>query len=455
MRVVHNGIDLSAAAAVRPRSARGARGARASTPRGAWSRRSAASSRRRTTRRSSRRRRGWRRRRATSTSSSSATGALRDRARGAGGAPRPRRAACASSGCATTCPALLAAVDVLALTSRYEGLPNVVIEAMATGAVAVATDVGGCRELIVHGRERAHRAARPAGGGGARGARRPRAGRPAARLRQRGARDRIEGGFTVDAMVRADRGRLRGLAAGERRWRAPPDRMRIAYVIPAWPPVASQPFVVNEMIAVQEAGHERRRAAALCGARRSGSSRDVRTLPAGRRAAAGVGRSGVARSRAGDAAAPPVACGAHAGRSPPWRGDERLGTSAARGGDAEGPGGRGETAAPRRRAPARALRQPDGRLRGDRRRRRRAAVLVHGARLRHLLAGAPPAERHARLEAALMPRGRSPSATMRAISCEPVCRNPSGGGCRPCTSGSRRRSSAPSRRPTPATASSA
>ncbi len=48
-------------------------------------------------------------------------------------------------------PALLGGVDVLALTSLYEGLPNVVIEAMATGAVAVATDVGGCRELIVPG----------------------------------------------------------------------------------------------------------------------------------------------------------------------------------------------------------------------------------------------------------------------------------------------------------------
>ena len=31
--------------------------------------------------------------------------------------------------------------------------------------------------------------------------------------------------------------------------------MRIAYVIPAYPPLTSQPFVVNEMIAVQEAGH--------------------------------------------------------------------------------------------------------------------------------------------------------------------------------------------------------
>lgn len=48
-------------------------------------------------------------------------------------------------------PALLGAVDVLALTSRWEGLPNVVIEAMASGAVAVATDVGGARELVVPG----------------------------------------------------------------------------------------------------------------------------------------------------------------------------------------------------------------------------------------------------------------------------------------------------------------
>jgi glycosyltransferase involved in cell wall biosynthesis len=31
--------------------------------------------------------------------------------------------------------------------------------------------------------------------------------------------------------------------------------MRIAYVIPAYPPLPSQPFVVNEMIAVQDAGH--------------------------------------------------------------------------------------------------------------------------------------------------------------------------------------------------------
>jgi glycosyltransferase involved in cell wall biosynthesis len=45
-------------------------------------------------------------------------------------------------------PGLLRAVDVLALTSTYEGFPNVVVEAMASGAVAVASDVGGCRELV-------------------------------------------------------------------------------------------------------------------------------------------------------------------------------------------------------------------------------------------------------------------------------------------------------------------
>ncbi len=48
-------------------------------------------------------------------------------------------------------PILLGGVDVLALTSLYEGLPNAVIEAMATGAVVVATDVGGCRELVLPG----------------------------------------------------------------------------------------------------------------------------------------------------------------------------------------------------------------------------------------------------------------------------------------------------------------
>ena len=98
-------------------------------------------------------------------------------------------------------PALLAAADGLALTSRWEGLPNVVIEAMATGAVAVATDVGGVRELVVPG-ETGYVV--PVG--------RPDAVADAllavladperARATARAARARVEREFTIDAMVR-------------------------------------------------------------------------------------------------------------------------------------------------------------------------------------------------------------------------------------------------------------
>jgi glycosyltransferase involved in cell wall biosynthesis len=98
-------------------------------------------------------------------------------------------------------PALLGAVDVLALTSLYEGLPNVVIEAMATGALAVATDVGGARELIVPGETgvivpvgRADLVARETTGLLADAA--------TARRLALAARARIEERFTVEAMVR-------------------------------------------------------------------------------------------------------------------------------------------------------------------------------------------------------------------------------------------------------------
>jgi len=98
-------------------------------------------------------------------------------------------------------PALLGAVDVLALTSRWEGLPNVVIEAMAIGAVAVATDVGGARELLASGETGF---IVPPGDAGAvadavLGVLRA----PEAALRiATAARRRIETEFTIDAMVR-------------------------------------------------------------------------------------------------------------------------------------------------------------------------------------------------------------------------------------------------------------
>lgn len=48
-------------------------------------------------------------------------------------------------------PSLLAAADIFTLPSYTEGLPNALMEAMAAGKPAVATDVPGCRDLIRHG----------------------------------------------------------------------------------------------------------------------------------------------------------------------------------------------------------------------------------------------------------------------------------------------------------------
>lgn len=49
-------------------------------------------------------------------------------------------------------PRYLAAADLVVNPSLTEGLPNVVLEALAVGAPVVATDVGGVRELILPGR---------------------------------------------------------------------------------------------------------------------------------------------------------------------------------------------------------------------------------------------------------------------------------------------------------------
>jgi glycosyltransferase involved in cell wall biosynthesis len=48
-------------------------------------------------------------------------------------------------------PALLAAADIFALPSHFEGLPMSIIEAMLTGLPVVSTDIKGAREQVVDG----------------------------------------------------------------------------------------------------------------------------------------------------------------------------------------------------------------------------------------------------------------------------------------------------------------
>ena len=48
-------------------------------------------------------------------------------------------------------PSLLAAADIFALPSHFEGLPMSVIEAMLTGLPVVATDIRGPREQVIDG----------------------------------------------------------------------------------------------------------------------------------------------------------------------------------------------------------------------------------------------------------------------------------------------------------------
>ena len=45
-------------------------------------------------------------------------------------------------------PGLLAAADLVVLTSRWEGMPNILLEAMAAARPVVTTEVHGVRELL-------------------------------------------------------------------------------------------------------------------------------------------------------------------------------------------------------------------------------------------------------------------------------------------------------------------
>ena len=49
-------------------------------------------------------------------------------------------------------PSLLAASDILCHPSLAEGLPNAIVEAMASGAPVIASDVGGIAEAVEHER---------------------------------------------------------------------------------------------------------------------------------------------------------------------------------------------------------------------------------------------------------------------------------------------------------------
>ncbi len=49
-------------------------------------------------------------------------------------------------------PGLLRAADILVLPSLWEGMPNVVLEAMAARLAVVATDVEGTEDLVLPGR---------------------------------------------------------------------------------------------------------------------------------------------------------------------------------------------------------------------------------------------------------------------------------------------------------------
>jgi glycosyltransferase involved in cell wall biosynthesis len=95
---------------------------------------------------------------------------------------------------------LLAAADIFALPSLWEGMPNALLEAMAAGLPAVATAVGAVPEMAVDGREAL---LVPPGDTGALARALAELAAAPARRREMGAlaRQRVEGAYRVEAAV--------------------------------------------------------------------------------------------------------------------------------------------------------------------------------------------------------------------------------------------------------------
>ncbi len=95
---------------------------------------------------------------------------------------------------------LLAAADIFALPSLWEGMPNALLEAMAAGLPSVATAVGAVPEMVTSGREAL--VVPPGDAGALAGALATLAARPGLR-REMGtlARRRVEDAFRIEATV--------------------------------------------------------------------------------------------------------------------------------------------------------------------------------------------------------------------------------------------------------------